>query len=262
MWARTTSGKASVCGHPEAGTVGPGQGRTCAHSPTLITDAPAQPFSTTNFTPVTQAEIIPGKHRPLGKGGGGRRGDGRGGGGEWWMGRVGEEGWIKTKKNAELQSGTQRWTSDTGGPEPSRDKGHFLPAKRRTTGVGLLRKGPPLPRLGAASWTRKARRTKRHAQDHEDPQGKMRKSAAERNKTNYERNNEKETKQTRFETANERPVAPSARRQRANHHTPTAPCRRSTRREPGPSRGRGREGRPCFSGQAASVDMGGATVHR
>ena len=31
---------------------------------------------------------------------------------------------------------------------------------------------------------------------------------------------------------------------------------------PGQAEGRGREGRPCFSGQAASVDMGGATVHR
>ena len=58
----------------------------------------------------------------------------------------------------------------------------------------------------------------------------------------------KQTTQTTNETTenkqNKRPpsldqVAPNARRQRANHHPPTAPCRRSTRREPGPNRGTG-----------------------
>ena len=56
-----------------------------------------------------------------------------------------------------------------------------------------------------------------------------------------ERKNERE--RTTDETASDPTttpfdqVVPNARRQRANHHPPTAPCRRSIRREPGSIRG-------------------------
>ena len=64
--ARTTSGQSQRALTPRGcGPVGPGQGRTCAHSPTPITESPAQPFSKTNSTPLTRAEILPGKSRPI-----------------------------------------------------------------------------------------------------------------------------------------------------------------------------------------------------
>jgi hypothetical protein len=44
--ARTTSRQSQRVLTPRScGPVGPGQGRTCAHSPTPITESPAQPFS-------------------------------------------------------------------------------------------------------------------------------------------------------------------------------------------------------------------------
>ena len=82
--------------------------------------------------------------------------------------------------------------------------------------------------------------------------------------------NEKDTKQTTHEN-DERPRPPpltmwlpmrAGKGPTTTDRRPHAVGPHVDVESPGQAEERGREGRPCFSGQAASVDMGGATVHR